>query len=78
MKLRKKPSSKESKFPRLLNQKEVAKILRKSEAWLERMRWQGGGIPFKKIGRHVFYVESEVLNWINSQPTKTSTSNSGD
>ena len=40
-------------FPRLLNQKEVSVIIRKSEAWLERQRWLGEGIPYRKNSRHV-------------------------
>lgn len=59
---------------KLLNQKEVAQIIRKSTAWLERKRWEGGGIPYRKVGRHVFYEEQDVKNWIESQPKRTSTS----
>jgi predicted DNA-binding transcriptional regulator AlpA len=62
---------------RLLKQKEVAALVSKSEAWLERMRWLGGGIPYKKIGRSVRYDEREVLRWISEQPTRTSTSDLG-
>lgn len=51
--------------PELLNQREVAKIIRKSEAWLERERWQKTGIPYRKIGRHVLYSRSDVLEFLN-------------
>jgi hypothetical protein len=57
-----------SKFPRLLNQKEVASIIRKSEAWLERQRWLGEGIPYRKIGRNVFYQEDDILSFLEEQP----------
>ena len=57
-----------SKFPRLLNQKEVASIIRKSEAWLERQRWLGEGIPYRKIGRNVFYQEDDILIFLEEQP----------
>ena len=55
-------------FPSLLNQKEVSKIIRKSEAWLERQRWLGEGIPYRKIGRNVFYEEPDVHGFLEGQP----------
>tara|TARA_B100000315_G_scaffold242489_1_gene264721 strand:- start:586 stop:840 length:255 start_codon:yes stop_codon:yes gene_type:complete len=55
-------------FPTLLNQKEVSKIIRKSEAWLERQRWLGEGIPYRKVGRNVFYEESDVHGFLEGQP----------
>ncbi len=55
-------------FPRLLNQKEVASIIRKSEAWLERQRWLGEGIPYLKIGRSVRYQEDDILSFLEEQP----------
>ena len=55
-------------FPRLLNQKEVASIIRKSEAWLERQRWLGEGIPYLKIGRSVSYQEDDILSFLEEQP----------
>ena len=57
-----------SNFPRLLNQKEVASIIRKSEAWLERQRWLGEGIPYLKIGRSVRYQEDDILSFLEEQP----------
>lgn len=67
----------EANFPELLSQNDVAKLLGKSTAWCERMRWQGGGPPFRKIGRHVRYEKRDLLNWINSHPKVTSTSSDG-
>ena len=61
-----------SKFPRLLNQKEVASIIRKLEACLERQRWIGEGIPYLKIGRNVRYQEDDILGFLEEQP-KTQT-----
>ena len=55
-------------FPKLLNQKEVALIIRKSEAWLERKRWKREGLPFLKIGRNVLYQEDDVLRFLEEQP----------
>ena len=57
-----------SRFPQLLNQKEVASIIRKSEAWLERQRWLQEGIPYRKVGRNVLYDESDVLAYLEAQP----------
>ena len=62
------------RFPTLLTQREVAKIIRKSEAWLERKRWEGGGIPYRKIGHHVLYTEADVIEWLNKHPKRESTS----
>jgi predicted DNA-binding transcriptional regulator AlpA len=59
---------------KLLTSKQVSEIVGKSEAWLVRKRWEGGGIPYRKIGRHVRYQYSVVLRWLNNQPTMRSTS----
>lgn len=59
---------------KLLTSAEVAEILGKSMAWLARQRWQGGGIPYRKIGRHVRYQQTVVLQWLNEQPSLSSTS----
>ena len=58
----------ELNFPKLLNQKEVAKIIRKSEAWLERQRWLNEGIPYRKVGRNVFYEEKDIALFLENQP----------
>jgi predicted DNA-binding transcriptional regulator AlpA len=58
----------------LLSSCEVAQIIGKSEAWLARKRWEGGGIPYRKIGRHVRYQRSVVYSWLNQQPQMQSTS----
>lgn len=59
---------------RLLNSEEVAELIGKSVAWLARKRWEGGGIPYRKIGRHVRYQLSVVLSWLNQQPELRSSS----
>ena len=63
-------------IPRLFDQKEVAPLIHKSEAWLERKRWEGGGIPYRKIGRHVLYEESDVMAWMEKHRKQQSTSES--
>jgi len=72
------PNNPSPSFPRLLRQKQVAQLIHKSEAWLERKRWEGGGIPYRKFGRHVLYDETDVLAYIESHPKRTSTSDEGD
>lgn len=59
---------------KLLNQKQVAEIIGLSEAWLERKRWEGGGIPYRKLGRCVRYDERDVLAWIETHNKLSSTS----
>ena len=54
----------------LLTQAEVAKMIGKSESWLERCRWLGtGGPAYKKVGRSVRYKLETVLKFIEDQPT---------
>jgi len=67
-----------NQVPKLLKQAEVSQIIRKSPAWLERKRWEGGGLPYRKIGRNVFYEEAEVYKWIDEQPRMNSTSDKGE
>ncbi len=59
---------------RYLKQKQVADMLNMSEAWLERKRWEGGGIPFRKFGTSVRYAEVDVLQWIDEHPRLTHSS----
>jgi predicted DNA-binding transcriptional regulator AlpA len=59
---------------KLLNQKQVAQIIGLSEAWLERKRWEGGGIPYRKLGRCVRYDEQDVMLWIDAHGKRHSTS----
>jgi predicted DNA-binding transcriptional regulator AlpA len=59
---------------KLLNQKQVAEIIGFSEAWLERKRWEGNGIPYRKLGRSVRYDERDVADWIEAHDKQKSTS----
>lgn len=56
----------------LLDQKQLAQELKKSEAWAERRRWDGTGIPFVKVGRTPYYRRADVNAWLASQ-VRTST-----
>ena len=58
----------------LLDQNEVAKILKKSTSWMERSRWNGSGPPYRRIGRHIRYPLVELLEWIAGHPLQTSSS----
>jgi hypothetical protein len=52
----------------LLNTKETAKLLRVSEAFLERDRWAGARIPFVKIGaRAVRYRLEDLEQYVEAQ-----------
>ena len=43
-----------------LREKEVAIRLAVSEKWLQKMRYQGGGIPFHKFGGAVRYAVADI------------------
>ncbi|MCP4473932.1 MAG: helix-turn-helix domain-containing protein [Gammaproteobacteria bacterium] len=63
-------------IPQLLTQKEAAVILRKPPRWLERKRQEGGGPPFRYIGRTpAVYLLEDLLTWIAEQPVIQHTSN---
>ena len=64
----------EKNVPIYLNQRQVAEMVGKSEAWLERSRWSGKGGPvFTKIGRSVRYSMDDIVKWLEEQPRLTST-----
>lgn len=58
---------------KLLTNTETAELLGLKPNSLEIWRLQGKGPKYRKIGRLVRYVESDVLEWLNAQ-TRTSTS----
>ena len=47
----------------LLTTREAAALTKMSVAWYERQRWQGTGPAYRKIGRSVRYLRSELLVW---------------
>ncbi len=61
--------------PILLNEKEVSQLIRKSVYWLQRARWAGNGIPYRKLGAHVLYDKKDVIDWLNRHSLQNSTSN---
>jgi hypothetical protein len=63
-----------SAIPRQLTEEQVAMLLGVSVAWCQRMRWQGGGPPYRKIARCVRYPEDLLREWIETHPVRSSTS----
>lgn len=57
----------------LLSEHQLARELGMSRRALSQRRWRGGGPPFVKIGRRVFYEPEEVKAWLASV-RRTSTS----
>lgn len=47
----------------LLTTAEAAALTKLSEAWFVRKRWEGRGPPYRKRGRLVRYLKSELLAW---------------
>lgn len=57
-----------------LTAKDVANMIGKHPKWLERKRWEGGGPAFRYLGKTPIYEEKDVLNWLDSIPKITNTS----
>ena len=51
----------------LFDQKKISLVLECSGKSLERDRWAGTGIRFRKLGRSVRYQKSDVLAWLEAQ-----------
>lgn len=58
----------------LFSQAVIGAVLDLSESWCERSRFCGGGPKFIKIGRSVLYRKSDVVAFINSHATVSTTS----
>lgn len=58
--------------PVLLNQAEAARVIGKSEKWLERDRWAGPTVPYVKLGRTVRYRVADLLEYIETNVTPPS------
>lgn len=52
----------------------VAPVIGCMPKTLERDRWRGQGIPFRKVGGRVLYQKKDVIQWLNSHALVTSTS----
>lgn len=53
-------------------QDEIAAVMRRSEAWMEKARVNGCGPRFQKEGRAVFYVKKDVLAFLSNTQTARS------
>ena len=52
---------------KLLTNNETASLIGLKPNTLEIWRWQGKGPIYRKVGRLVRYVESDVLQWLDAQ-----------
>jgi len=59
--------------PVFLTQGEAARVINKSEKWLERDRWIGPTIPYCKLGRSVRYRVADLLEYIEGNVTPVAT-----
>ncbi|MEO5347921.1 MAG: hypothetical protein H7834_16325 [Magnetococcus sp. YQC-9] len=57
----------------LFDQTVISAVIGCSDKKLERDRWAGGGIPYRKIGNLVRYSKKDVLAVIDQCPLITST-----
>jgi hypothetical protein len=51
----------------------VAAIRHCSVANIERERWRGTGIPFRRIGGSIRYSKRDILAWLSQHPAVRST-----
>jgi hypothetical protein len=52
----------------------IALVVGRAPKTLECDRWQGRGLPFRKIRGRVLYKKSEVIGWLEGHERVTSTS----
>lgn len=55
------------------SQKTIAAIRDVSISTIERDRWAGTGVKFKKVGHFVRYEKSEIKRWLQEQQSVSST-----
>jgi len=55
----------------LLTTREAATLLRISRQTLERMRCEGSGPPFIKIGRNVRYSQQDLIDWMGARRVRS-------
>ena len=54
----------------LVTQTQAVQITSYSQYWLQKKRVTGGGPPFIKRGYFVYYVKSELKNFIKPKPKR--------
>jgi excisionase family DNA binding protein len=52
----------------LLTTDQAAERMKLSKPTLAKLRLNGGGPPFTKLGTRVFYTSAEIEEWVRSQP----------
>lgn len=57
-----------------LTEDEASRMYGFSRYWFQKMRWQGGGPPYRKIGRSVRYPAKSLAEYFESFEIQTSTS----
>ena len=58
----------------LLTEDQASEIYGFSKAWFQKMRWKGGGPPYRKIGRSVRYPAKHLAEHFDSFGLRHSTS----
>ncbi len=58
----------------LFGQETIAPVTNRSIKTLERDRWRGAGIPYRKCSGRVLYRKADVISWIESHELVHSTS----
>ncbi|MBI3896451.1 MAG: helix-turn-helix domain-containing protein [Acidobacteria bacterium] len=59
----------DNSLEKLLDEKELAQLIRVSIPTLRYWRSEGKGPRFRKVGQMVRYAPSDVTAWLNSRPT---------
>jgi excisionase family DNA binding protein len=60
---------KEHSLEQLLDEKELAQLIRVSRGTLRYWRAEGKGPRYRKVGQLVRYAPSDVHEWLNSRPS---------
>lgn len=55
-------------IPEYVDDRELARRTPISRAQWQALRYQGGGPPWRKVGRRCVYAWIDVVAWIESQP----------
>jgi len=55
--------------PELLTTEEAARRLRVSASYLNKLRMNGGGPTFAKVGSRVFYQPQDLAAWVETRKT---------
>jgi len=53
-------------YSAILNPDEVAELLQVPVRTLEQWRYRNVGPPYRKVGRHIRYLQSKVMEWFEN------------